>query len=459
MNKTFIEYRVNFIRGRSQNILDTMLPAFASAVNEVCPVLETNLTSGLVQHLTKFFPNVENKTLNNYATEIIGQLFGMVVHNESGSCQISELTDKLLRDFDQPAFFKVLASRIQFPNPMNRKRLDYERAADDGCHVRPLVLVLEVLKELNGPATYLEIRTFVLANLLALNGTQPANLIVKNILRSRRENFTLPDPSEPNKPYHHQHIREMLGLLVLANLIRENSSGSYELNSSETTTLEWLFREKSNQALFRALEQHEDYRDFQKSWSKWYGSLPKGVDPEVFATRVDALGIDPTNSFIGPNRSTSVGHSTQEVGRIGEEIVLNWQLSEVGKHRPQDVKHVKDRSMERGIGFDIQSVWTNGDNAGEFWYLEVKTTKRATKPDAISNQLDLVNLTANEYRAAKSHGRNYSVCRVYLFSGGFEVFIITDPVAKSATGEVILEPADWSLFITEKALVAPGLQG
>ena len=115
--------------------------------------------------------------------------------------------------------------------------------------------------------------------------------------------------------------------------------------------------------------------------------------------------------------------------------------------------------MERGIGFDVQSVWCDSAKAGEFKYLEVKTTKRATRPDRNSSQLDLVNLTSNEYRAAKSHAGNFSVCRVYLFAGGFEVFIITDPVAKSLSGEVILEPADWSMYITDKALGEPDFWG
>jgi hypothetical protein len=448
---------VNFIRGRSQNVLDSMLPLFAQAVVDTCPIPETALTAGLVEPLTRFFSNAEEKTLKNYSTEIISKLFGMVVHREDGLCIASPLTLKLLEDADQPAFFKALVSRIQYPNPMNRSRTDYEKTVSDGVKIRPLVLVLEVLQALGGPASYLELRTFVLANLVALSGRLSALELAQQIKMAREHNLRLPDPSEPNKPFHHQHIREMLGMLKLANLIRDDAGDSFELNQGESVALKWILKTRSDSGMFRELTASEEYAGYQKDWSAWYGALPDIGDQSLLDTPLAALHI--SDEALSPNLLPHGKGSTQEVGRLGELIVLGWQADMVSMARPQDLKHVKDRSAERGIGFDVQSVWLDGEKAGQFRFIEVKTTKRSTRPVASSSQPDLVNLTSNEYRAARTHGANFTIARVYLFSGGYEVFCVDDPVSLHNLGDVILEPADWNLYLTAKVFTFPSLMG
>ena len=456
-NKPPIEFRVNFIRGRSQNMLDSMLPVFANVVNEICPTEETGLTRALSQSLARFFPLAQEKTLDNYSTEIVGKLFGMIVQKSEGFCEISPLTEKLIAESDQPAFFKVLASRLQFPNPMNRSRTDYESDMREKLHIRPLVLVLEVMSKLGGPAAYLELRTFVLANKRALTGELDAKEIVTQILEARQHKLDLPDPDSPNRPFHHQHIKEMLKLLQLANLLYLSSDGFYVLNTKESKSLEWVMKFDSKNNLFRPLASSEEYRDYQREWSEWYGALPDDDGEDSVSTPLEALDISHQVGL--PYSSSPKYSSTQELGRAGESIVLTWQLEKVRKLRPQDLKHVKDRSAERGIGFDIQSVWCDSIRDGQFHYLEVKTTKRSTRPAPDDSQLDLVTLTSNEYRAAQSHGANFSVCRVYLFPNGYDIYVINDPVKLSEWGHVILEPADWNLYLTAKALDKPEVEG
>jgi hypothetical protein len=339
---------------------------------------------------------------------------------------------------------------------MTRSREKFQEFVDDGLCVRPLVLVLETLRALDGPATYLELRTFVLANLHALRGSINATEIANQIASARRNNLQLPNPQEPNKAKNHQHIQEMLNLLCLANLLRRVDGETYHLNVKEHDALSWIFETKSNHGLFRPLSPRESYSDYRDEWSTFYGSVPLVAEKGTLQTSIEALSIDPelvSGVMLGG------GQSTQDLGRAGEQIVLSWQLSEVSRERPQDLKHVKDRSAERGIGFDIQSVWCSGVQAGQFRFLEVKTTKRATRPEITATNPDLVTLTSNEYRAAKTHGGNFSVCRVYLFAGGFEVYVIDDPVQKSLAGDVILEPASWNLYLTDKAIVAPTHEG
>ena len=452
---SFTEFKFHFIRGRSQNQLDNLLPVFAHAMASSTPASAAESKELLKTQLSGYFPLLEDKTLNNYATEIISKLFGMKTTDADGICTTSELTAKLLEDADQPAFFKVLASRIQAPNPMNKLNT-FEEERELGANVRPLVLVLEVLKALKGPASYLELRTFVLANLHAYRGEFSGEEIAAQIIDARANKLELPNPIEPNVPYNHQHIREMLSFLKLANLVVEPQLETFYLNPHEDQALAWIFSKDSRESLFRMPEEGEKYTDYQAAWSRHYGSLAS-VESSVTSTSLDALNISadvtkPILLGIRPARTT-------EIGRIGEELVLSWQIDEVTHVRPQDLRHVKDRSAERGIGFDIQSIWLAGKKLGEFRFFEVKTTKRSTKPVIDGQYVDFVSLTSNEYRAARTHGSNFTLARVYLFPGGFRIYCIDDPVARSESGDLIIEPADWNLYLNSKSLDTLSLEG
>jgi hypothetical protein len=436
--------------------MDSLLPIFARFANETCPVPEPEVKNGLLNLIEKFFPMKSDKTRSNFATEIIRRLLGMIVVSASREARVSDLALKLLEDDDQPAFFKVLISRIQLPNPMS-KEVSYLQELNDGIHVRPAVLVLEVLRELNGPASYLELRTFALASKPALQGAINASKIAETIREARVSKTALPNPStfegKPNRARHHQHIDEMLRLLELANLLRRGVDNTFLLNQGEQSALNWIFQSPSSDGLFREIGSGESYSEFQNAWSEWYGSMPSAEEMTLVETPITAL--------IGelPPITGSATTNTTELGKVGEQIVLRWQVDHVKQRRPQDIRHVKDRSMERGIGYDIQSVWCAGEAAGQFRYMEVKTTKRSTRPESNPDSLDLVTFTANEYRAAITHGRNFCLCRVYLFPDGYEIHALDDPIQLAETNAIIMEPAGWNLYLTDKAITQPDYEG
>jgi len=450
------EYRYHHIRGRSQREMDSLLPIFARFARDTCPIDESEVKDGLLKLIEQFFPTKTDKTRNNFATEIIRRLLGMIVVGPSGEARVSDLALKLLEDDDQPAFFKVLVSKIQLPNPMS-KEASYRQEQDDSIQVRPAVLVLEVLRELDGPVGYLELRTFALANKVALQGLMSASEIATAIREARSTNTSLPNPStyegKPNRARYHQHIEEMLKLLELANLVRRGTDNTFTLNKGEQAALDWIFQSPSNQGLFREIGTGETYTEFQNAWSEWYGSLPSRNEIAEIETPIGAL----IGEFapIAGSKTTS----TTELGKMGEQIVLNWQVGHVKDKRPQDIRHVKDRSMERGIGFDIQSVWCEGETVGQFRFMEVKTTKRSTKPDLTDGSLDLVTFTANEYRAAVTHRRNFSLCRVYLFQDGYEIHALDDPIQLAKDEAIIMEPSGWNLYLTDRAIRGPHYDG
>ena len=88
------------------------------------------------------------KTLDNHRTEIAGKLFGMYYIDNQKVVHISERTLKLLEDNDQPAFFKDLCLKMQFPSGMNRKDYVLPLLHSD-INIRQLCFLIAVLKECN----------------------------------------------------------------------------------------------------------------------------------------------------------------------------------------------------------------------------------------------------------------------------------------------------------------------
>ena len=88
--------------------------------------------------------------------------------------------------------------------------------------------------------------------------------------------------------------------------------------------------------------------------------------------------------------------------------------------------------MQKGLGYDIQSVWANyatRENQLEpdsVFYIEVKSTTRITAPK--NSQNDSVHLTRNEYLAADQLTKSYAIYRVYLTPKGIYVYPIFNPL-------------------------------
>ena len=122
------QYRCIIIRGKSQKEIDDMLPAYAKVIDDSTPCkieeFPTKFNDLLAPYLDLSADKAEDKkkekTLDNHRTEIAGKLFGMYYEDENGYVYASDRTKKFLKDNDQPAFFKDLCYKMQFPNGMQK---------------------------------------------------------------------------------------------------------------------------------------------------------------------------------------------------------------------------------------------------------------------------------------------------------------------------------------------------
>ena len=245
------QYRCTIIRGKSQKEMDDLLPAYALVIDQICPCTHEDFEHLFNNAFQKFLPESERikKTLDNHRTEISGKLFGMYFFSENGMVYESERTKKYLEDSDQPAFFKDICFKMQFPNGMQKVATTVKQRVEDEICVRPFAFVLKLLqiaRTANVPITKKAIGYYVLNSLDVLQGNANPYEVLEVISKDQKNGIER-DIKVPGKAssYTHQHINEQLNYLELANLIRITDDKRVILNVEEMQTID-LFTAQYN---------------------------------------------------------------------------------------------------------------------------------------------------------------------------------------------------------------------
>jgi len=220
-----IQYRCTIIRGKAQKELDNLLPTYANIIAAICPCSKTTFAQEFNNFLAQAiykqnFANINNanqKTIRNHITETAGKLFGLYI-DDGEYIYESDSNKKLLLDGDQPAFFKNLCLNFQFPNATQKIQTITERIKNK-INFKPFHFILDLLVNANKQNIYLnkdEISYYVLNAKQVLQGKIKASEVLKVILQDRKNNNL---KKLTSGSYHNQHIKELLNLLVLSNLI------------------------------------------------------------------------------------------------------------------------------------------------------------------------------------------------------------------------------------------------
>lgn len=448
------QYRCTIIRGKSKKEMDDLLPAYALVIDEICPCPEDEFTQKFNDAFQGYLPESERKekTLNNHRTEISGKLFGMYYRSEDGVVYESERTLKYLEDNDQPAFFKDICYKMQFPNGMDKIQTLQQRVAEN-IKIRPNSYVLKVLQLAETaklPLTIDDIGYYVLNSLDVLQGNASPYEVIEAISKDHKEGIQRKvvaydeDGNKKASSYTMQHIREQLNYLELANLIRITGDRRVVLNPNESDTID-LFTKEFNKAPEFDLYAYdfgviEVRKSFQYDWDEYYSKV--SLIASYFATKSEALLFEAEAPSKETEKSKKSGTNLVEFGDEGESLVYEYEKQRVSLYNPHLVNKVLSLGKTKGIGYDIQSVVAEPGDMDEFVkYIEVKSTKRYTCPDPNDNMwVDTLNLTRNEWVAAHQHGQYYSIARVYFTSQGVTMFMITDVASKFGDGRMKATP-------------------
>ena len=449
------QYRCTIIRGKAQNEIDDLLPSYAKAITDACPCNRETFIAFFDKAIAKFLSSPTKKTIANHRTEIAGKLFGMYWEDGDGIIHASNRTERLLENRDNPEFFKDIISRFQFPNGMDKVQTTIERLRT-GIRLRPVAYILKLLLEAEVTKNVLtknEIAYYVLNSLDVLRGQVPTKRVFAKILDRRREKlFKRVEISGKASSYYMQHITELLNIIELANLVRQERKGGkvfLHLNPMEYKAINYLATngeaapsfDVSNYDLQSTTRKKQMFCD----WAKFYAESDRNVD--IFKTAADSLTHGPK---LPHGEVAPVGIDTTVIGEEGEMLVFEREKDRVSIFNERLVNKVIYFGKQKGLGFDISSIKAiKGDDAEYAIYIEVKSTKRVTRPQhPFRDQFDL---TRNEWVAAEQHKANYFIYRVYFTNEGIFVFLINNPVQLKSDGNIHAEPLKYHVEFDEKA--------
>lgn len=450
------QYRCTIIRGKAKNDLDNLLPTYAQILYRIAPIKKEDFSEVFNKCLSSFMPDAEKKTLDNHRTEIAGKLFGMY-YEEGGMIFLSDRAKKFLNDYDQPAFFKDMCYRLQFPNGMDKIQTLLDRI-EHGIKIRPLCfvikLVIDAYDKHNMVLSQNEIGYYALNNLDVLSGRASTDEVITQIKDDRKHNI-LRKISYPGKAesYCTQHIREQLNYLELANLIRVNNRNVFP-NLKERQTIK-VFSESVHDIGFNYLaydlRDRDDEIKFYSDWQKYYSNITID-EAKQFATSVEALeyNVDAT----GKQVATAFAIDTTALGDDGEALVCSYEKQRVSRYDKRLVGRIIPLGKVKGLGYDVQSVFADESNNPEFAkYIEVKSTKRVTAPDENDGGwIDVINVTRNEWMAAQQYQDSYEIYRVYFTQTGPKIFIIKNPYHKSEDGILQTIPTMFRIEFSNNAV-------
>lgn len=455
------QYRCSIIRGKSQVEIDDMLPAYAKIINDICPCSKYDFKMQFNNAFSEYIPaHSTKKTFDNHRTEIAGKLFGMYyVEPKDGDestlyVYAAERTMKLLADNDQPAFFKDVCFKMQFPNGMTKTNMVKKRIALE-INIRPNSYVLKILivaKNAGLVLTKSDLGYYVLNSLDVLQLKANPFEVIEQIEQDRKNGIErkIHTPGKESS-YDMQHINEQFNQLELANLIITNSDGEVFLNRNEHAAVD-LFAELWNQKpLFDvysySLETVEKRKEFQYDWDFYFSKLSDEVDQ--FVTTSAALGIPEDKQ---PPKQK--GPNLVEFGDEGESYVFEYEKQRVRTFDRRLAGKVLHLGKTKGLGYDIQSVIAEAGDLAEFVkYIEVKSTRRVTAPDLSDGMwFDTVNVTRNEWVAAQQHKDFYSIFRVYFVRGNIIMYVIKDVNQKEKNGDIKVVPMTYRVDFGRSAV-------
>lgn len=457
------QYRCTIIRGKSQKEMDDFLPAYAKVINEICPCNADEFESRFNNAFMHYLPASERvkKTLDNHRTEISGKLFGMYFFAEDGKVYESERTQKFLEDNDQPAFFKDICYKMQFPNGTQKPSPTVMKRVADGICVRPNAFMLKLLliaRTAKVDITKKEIGYYVLNSLDVLQGKANPYEVLEAISQDKRAGIerTIYVPGKQNS-YNLQHINEQLNYLELANLIRFRDDKRVILNPNEMLTIELFAADWDKKPNFDVysydLNSVDGRKTFQYEWDEYFARISPCAG--YFTTSATSLVVDVHE----PEKVTPAQPkppNLTEFGDEGEQIVYEYEKKRVTSFNQRLANKVLSLGKTRGLGYDIQSVVAEPGDMEEFVkYIEVKSTKRLTCPD-INDALwiDTLNITRNEWVAAQQHRDFYSIFRVYFTRDGISMFVLKNPMQKYEEGKLQATPMTYRIDFSNIAVDA-----
>ena len=284
-----------------------------------------------------------------------------------------------------------------------------------------------------------EIGYYVLNNLDVLRGKVPAQEVYDRIMSDRRDGIKRNKLSGSNE---WQHIKEQFNLLELANLIEHDSERIW-LNREESNAIA-LFIKSLNSPYFDIrsynLSTIEGRKLMLQEWKEYNGHF----NEELLASDISSISISSRDELKAAKTAIK---STTDLGDEGEAFVFKLEQDRLRAFKERLVNKVLLLGKTKGLGYDIASIEAdeNPHNPEFARYIEVKATKRTTRPSFNHTWADSLNITRKEWIAAEQFGSAYNIYRVYFTKSEIIVVRIQNPFALSQEGRIDVVPTIYQM--------------
>lgn len=454
------QYRCTIVRGRSQGMMEDMLPHYAEIVHQLCPCTKELFVEGARKRLAKILfktseyntlPNGNKKTINNHLTETAGTLLCLYYYemDEESGIEYAYETESckfILDKGDNPAFFKNLCYNMQFPNAA-KKRPNVKADVDNRLKIRQLCFVVALLyhaqqQEERVLLSKQEIGYYVLNNLDVLRGAVTPTEVYQRIMYDRQQRIKRPKLQGENE---WQHIQEQINLLELANIVEQDNRYLW-LNKNESAAIK-IFIDNKDKDIFEIsgldVDSADDFKKLITSWRKHYSKVHEAIANlnTPFSSTVVILGREEQSA------SGTATQSSVDLGDEGEALVYRLEQERVKNYKERLVNKVLLLGKTKGLGYDISSLEAdeNPEKPEFARYIEVKATKRVTVPSFVDNWTDSLNLTSKEWVAAEQYGEYYNIYRVYFTKSKTIIIRIKNPYKKFMEKEMEVFPTIYQM--------------
>jgi len=301
-----------------------------------------------------------------------------------------------------------------------------------------------------------EIAYYVLNSLEVLQGKVEPDMVLAKIIEDRNNetfNKVYTEESQGGS-YDMQHINEQLNLMELANLIVIDLHNNVLMNNNEQNAINEFISSLAEDLFFSfegyAQSDLDTRKKFANDWTIYYSKLSE-TSSTTFVTTASSLGV-----VVTPEGQAlrAQGVSTKVLGDEGELYVYEYEQKRVSNFNQRLVNKIKWVGPQRGLGYDIQSIFAEHGERAEFAkYIEVKSTKRVTAPKLDDETWqDSIGMTRNEIVAAQQHKESYFIYRVYFTKEEVIVFVIDNPYKKSDENVVFLKPTQYRMEFGANAI-------
>lgn len=440
-------YRCAFPRGRLLSKLEDDITIFANIFISNTNKPEKIFISNFVRDYKKI-KNLDDKTIQNHRTEM-NKLWGMTYIDNDGFVQSSNRILVLVQTQDFRLFFKSFCNKFQFPNGINKSRETIEKLSKK-ILFKPAKFILEILllaEKKYGSGFFIkgsEISNLIFNDVRVTTGNITSDEVLNKIVELRKDKIICDAGS-----YFNQHGREFLEYMFLAGLLLKDKTGNFKINIGEKSAIDLII---NNTTYFEFPLDYanslEVRNQTQKKWDLWFGEVSSDervtlVTPNsVYETVLEKEDITIEKDFKTPNQELLI-----EIGDIGEQIVLKFEIEVIKKIRPDKLSLIKRVSNDTSLGFDIQSL--EPSNINERKYIEVKTTKRTFFPS--QDIFTYFPMSSNEWETARNHGEKYYIYRVFLTTEGYKIFCVKNPIKLEKEGHIIIEPLQYRVILKKNS--------